>query len=151
MSLKEKVDSMIKDAMRAKDQDTLRALRGVKSLILLAETEKGKVGPLSEEQEITLLNKALKQRKESAEIFAREGRVEAANAELAEVAVIEKFLPAQLSDEEIAEAVKGIITQVGATSAKDMGKVMGAATKALAGKADNKKVADLVKSLLAGA
>ena len=148
MSLKEKVDAEIKNAMRAKDQDALRALRGIKSMILLAETEGGQVGELSAEREMQLLNKAVKQRKESAETYTAQNRQDLADKELAEVAIIEKFLPAQLSDDELLAAVKAIIAQVGATSAKDMGKVMGAASKQLAGKADNKRVADTVKAAL---
>lgn len=148
MSLKEKVDAEIKNAMRAKDQDALRALRGIKSMILLAETEGGQVGELSAEREMQLLNKAVKQRKESAETYTTQNRQDLADKELAEVAIIEKFLPAQLSDDELLAAVKAIIAQVGATSAKDMGKVMGAASKQLAGKADNKRVADTVKAAL---
>jgi uncharacterized protein YqeY len=148
MSLKEKVDAEIKNAMRAKDQDALRALRGIKSMILLAETEGGQVGELSAEREMQLLNKAVKQRKESAETYTAQNRQDLADKELVEVAIIEKFLPAQLSDEDLLAAVKAIVAQVGATSAKDMGKVMGAASKQLAGKADNKRVADAVKAAL---
>ena len=149
MSLKEKVEAEMKNAMKAKDKQSLQALRGIKSMILLAETEKGKTeGGLSKEAELQLLGKAAKQRRESAEIYQKEGREDLATVELAELKVIEQFLPEQLSDEEISAAIQEIIKQTGASSMKDMGKVMGMAQKKFAGKADNKKVAGLVKALL---
>ncbi|MBX2843268.1 MAG: GatB/YqeY domain-containing protein [Flammeovirgaceae bacterium] len=151
MSLKEKVESDMKVAMKAKDKDTLRALRSIKSLILLAETEKGSNEEgLSEEAEMKLLSKASKQRKDSAEIYSKEGRTELAEIELSELAVIEKYLPKQMSDEELEAELKAIITATGATGMKEMGKVMGMASKKLAGKADNKKISMFVKNALSG-
>ena len=145
MSLKEKVEAEMKTAMKAKDKQSLQALRGIKSMILLAETEKGKSeGGLSEEAEVQLLSKAAKQRRESAEIYQKEGREDLAEVELAELKVIETFLPEQLSDEEIAATIQDIIKQTGASSMKDMGKVMGMAQKKFAGKADNKKLISMV-------
>jgi len=148
MSLKQQIDSDIKSAMLAKNKEELTALRSIKSLILLAETEKGGSGDLSQDIENKLLMKAAKQRKESAEIFQKEGRVELANKELFELEVISRYLPKQLSEDEVAEALKRIIEQVGATGPQDMGKVMGTATKQLAGKADGKMISEIVKKLL---
>ncbi|GAL87609.1 aspartyl-tRNA amidotransferase subunit B [Sporocytophaga myxococcoides] len=148
MSLKEKIDADIKSAMLAKNKDELRALRSIKSLILLAETDKGAQGEVSADAEIKLLTKAAKQRKESAEVYAGQGRADLEKIELDELAVIEKYLPKQLSEDEIAAKLKEIIAEVGAKGPGDMGKVMGAATKAFAGTADNKVVSALVKSLL---
>ncbi|WP_028979932.1 GatB/YqeY domain-containing protein [Sporocytophaga myxococcoides] len=148
MSLKEKIDADIKSAMLAKNKDELRALRSIKSLILLAETDKGAQGEVSTDAEIKLLTKAAKQRKESAEVYAGQGRADLEKIELDELAVIEKYLPKQLSEDEIAAKLKEIIAEVGAKGPGDMGKVMGAATKAFAGTADNKVVSALVKSLL---
>ncbi len=148
MSLKEKIDADIKSAMLAKNKDELRALRSIKSLILLAETDKGAQGEVSADAEIKLLTKAAKQRKESAEVYAGQGRADLEKIELDELAVIEKYLPKQLSEEEVAAKLKEIIAEVGAKGPGDMGKVMGAATKAFAGTADNKVVSALVKSLL---
>ncbi len=149
MSLKQQIDSDIKTAMLAKNKEELMALRSVKSLILLAETEKGGSGEISQEVESKLLMKAAKQRKESAEIFQKEGRDELAKKELLELDVISRYLPKQLSEEEITSELKKIIDQVGAKTPQDMGKVMGAATKQLAGKADGKLISELVKKLLA--
>jgi uncharacterized protein YqeY len=148
MSLKETIDADIKAAMLAKNKDELRALRGIKSLILLAETDKGANGEVSAEAEIKILQKAAKQRRESAEVYAAQGRNDLEKIELDELAVIERYLPKQLSEEEITAKLKEIIAQVGAKGPGDMGKVMGAATKAFAGTADNKVVSALVKSLL---
>lgn len=149
MSLKQQIDNDIKSAMLAKNKEELTALRGVKSLILLAETEKGGSGDISQEIENKLLMKAAKQRKESAEIFQKEGRVDLANKELFELEVISRYLPKQLSEEEIVVELKKIMEQVGAKGPQDMGKVMGAATKQLAGKADGKLISELVKKILA--
>lgn len=150
MSLKDRVQEAMKGAMKAKDQDTLRALRDIKSLILVAETAEGRKGePLTEEEELKLLAKAVKQRKDSAAIYREQQRADLYEKEEAEAAVIERFLPAQLSAEEVEAKVKEIIAAVGASSMKDMGKVMGQATKALAGVADPKAVSALVKRLLA--
>ncbi|ODS82875.1 MAG: glutamyl-tRNA amidotransferase [Cytophagaceae bacterium SCN 52-12] len=148
MSLKSQVEGGIKDAMRAKDQDTLRALRAIKSLILLEETKGGQAGELSAEDELRLLTKAAKQRKESIEVFRAQGREDLAEKEEAELAVVERFLPKQLSEEEVKTRLMDIIARVGATSAGDLGKVMGVATKELAGQADGKTISALAKSLL---
>ena len=148
MSLKEQIDQDIKQAMRDKNKDELTALRGIKSMILLAETEKGAGETLSEETELKLLTKAAKQRKESAEIYGGENREELAGKEEFEYEVISRYLPAQLSDEELGAALDRIIQDSGAAGPKDMGKVMGMATKSLAGKADGKKIAALVKEKL---
>ena len=115
---------------------------------MLARTEAGASEELSEADELKLLQKLVKQRKDSAALYTQQGRNDLAEPELAQMAVIEKFLPAQLSEAEVEEALKGIIAQVGATNPKDMGKVMGAATKQLAGKADGKLISDIVKKLL---
>ena len=149
MSLKSKVESDIRDAMRAKDQDKLRALRAIKSLILLEETSGNNTGELSEDEELKLLTKAAKQRREAAEIFHAQNREDLAAKEEAELAFIEEFMPRQLTEDEIKAKLEAIITQVGASSPADMGKVMGVATKELAGQADGKVVASLVRSLLA--
>ena len=149
MSLKQTIDQDIKQAMLAKQKDRLRALRAIKSLILLAETEKGAQGDLSEEKELALLMRAAKQRKESAEIFGQQNREDLMKNELEELAVIEEYLPKMLSEEETEEKVKEIIASVGATSPSDMGKVMGVATKQLQGKAEGKLISTLVKQLLA--
>lgn len=148
MTLEEKINNDIKAAMLAKDQTKLRGLRAVKAAIQLAKTEKGASETLTEEREVALLTKLIKQRKESIGIYEAQNRADLAQTEKEEVAVIEQYLPAQMSEEEIRATIQKIIAEVGATSAKEMGKVMGAASKALAGKADNKLVADIVKSLL---
>ncbi|HMR56250.1 MAG TPA: GatB/YqeY domain-containing protein [Cyclobacteriaceae bacterium] len=149
MSLKQQIDNDIKAAMLAKNKEELTALRSVKSLILLAETDKGSTGEISAEVEMKLLTKAAKQRKESAEIFLKEGRNDLAQKEQFELDVISRYLPKQLTEEEIAAELKKIIEQVGAKGAQDMGKVMGTATRQLAGKADGKMISELVKKLLA--
>ena len=148
MSLQTKVMEALKEAMKAKDTVALESLRAIKSAILLARTEAGASEELSEADELKLLQKLVKQRKDSAALYTQQGRNDLADPELAQMAVIEKFLPAQLSEAEVEEALKGIIAQVGATTPKDMGKVMGAATKQLAGKADGKLISDIVKKLL---
>ena len=149
MSLQTKVMDALKEAMKAKDTIALESLRAIKSAILLAKTEAGAAAELAEEEELKLLQKLVKQRKDSAALYAQQGRNDLAEPELAQVAVIEIFLPKQLSEAEVTEAVKAIIAEVGATSAKDMGKVMGVATKQLAGKTDGKVISAIVKSLLA--
>ena len=149
MSLKTQIDNDIKAAMLAKNKDELTALRSIKSMILLAETEKGGSGDLALDIEGKLLMKAAKQRKESAEIFQKEGRDDLAKKELVEYEVISRYLPKQLTEEEISAELKKIIEQVGAKGPQDMGKVMGTATKQLAGKADGKVISELVKKLLA--
>ncbi|GAA4435985.1 GatB/YqeY domain-containing protein [Ravibacter arvi] len=149
MSLKSQVESGIKDAMRAKDQDTLRALRAIKSLILLEETKGGQTGELSAEDELKLLTKAAKQRRESMEVFVAQGRNDLAEKEEAELVVVERFLPKQLTEDEVKEKLKEIIARVGASSPAEIGKVMGVATKELAGQAEGKVISALAKSLLA--
>lgn len=149
MSLEVKIMTDLKVAMLAKDEAALRSLRAIKAAILLAKTAEGGNGEVSEEEEIKLLQKMVKQRKDSLEIFQQQNRPELAKKEEEEIAVIEKFLPKQMSPEEIKAALKNIITTVGASSPADMGKVMGAATKQLAGKADGKTISALVKELLA--
>ena len=149
MSLKQQIDNDIKKAMLEKNKDDLTALRSIKSMILLAETEKGGSETLASDVENKLLMKAAKQRKESAEIFQKENRDDLAKKELLELEVITRYLPKQLSEEEVKTELKKIIEQVGAKTPQDMGKVMGVATKQLAGKADGKLISELVKRLLA--
>lgn len=148
MSLKQQIDNDIKAAMLDKQKEALTALRAIKSMILLAETEKGKTGELDKDAEDKLLMKAAKQRKESAEIFKNENREDLYKKELFELEIISRYLPKQLSRDEILAALKNIISQVGASGPQDMGKVMGQATKALAGKADGKTISEIVKQLL---
>jgi uncharacterized protein YqeY len=148
MSLKTQIDNDIKQAMLAKNKEELEALRSIKSMILLAETEKGVSADITSEAESKLLMKAAKQRKESAEIFQKENRPELAQRELVQLEVINRYLPKQLSEEEITAELKKIIEQIGAKGPQDMGKVMGTATKQLAGKADGKVISELVKKIL---
>ena len=149
MSLQAEVMEELKEAMKAKNTVALESLRAIKSAILLAKTEAGATEELTEADELKLLQKLVKQRKDSAALYSQQGREDLAQPELAQMAVIEKFLPKQLTEEEITAAVKGFIADVGATTAKDMGKVMGVASKALAGKADGKLISEIVKKLLA--
>jgi uncharacterized protein len=148
MSLKQQIDNDIKKAMLAKHKEELEALRAIKSLILLAETDKSAGGDVSAETENKLLQKAVKQRKESADIFTQQGRTDLADKENFQLEVISRYLPKQLSQEEIEATLRDIIAQVGATGPQDMGKVMGTATKTLSGKADGKLISELVKKLL---
>ena len=148
MSLKTQIDGDIKQAMLSKNSERLRALRAIKSLILLAESEKGAKAELDQAAEMAILTKAAKQRKDSLAIFEEQNRPDLAEKEQAELDVINEFLPKQLSEEEVKSEVAKLIAQVGASSPQDMGKVMGAATKALAGKADGKLISTLVKELL---
>ena len=149
MSLKSTIDQDIKAAMRAKDQGALRALRAIKSQIILAETSEGRNGEaLTEAEELKLLAKQAKQRKDSWQQFKDNGRDDLAKTEEEELAVIEKYLPQGLSEDEIKGEVEKIIAQVGATSMKDMGKVMGMASKAMAGRADGKVISQFVKQFL---
>lgn len=150
MALKQKIDAEIKSAMMAKDKARLTALRAIKSLILLEETKEGFSGELGSEEELKLLTKAAKQRKDSAEIYEKQGRKDLLEVEIAELAVIQEFLPKAFSTEELEAAISEIISRCGAAGPKDMGKVMGIASKELAGKADGKAIADQVKTLLAG-
>jgi hypothetical protein len=149
MSLEQKIMTELKAAMLAKDEAALRSLRAIKAAILLAKTSEGGSGELKEEDEIKLLQKMAKQRKDSLEIFQQQNRADLAKKEEEELAVIEKFLPKQLSPDEIKAELVRIIADTGATSPADMGKVMGIATKQLAGKADGKTISTLVKELLA--
>lgn len=148
MGLKQQIDGDIKKAMLSKNKEELEALRSIKSLILLAETEKGGVDEISGEAEKKLLMKAAKQRKESAEIFEKQARKDLADRELLQLEVINRYLPKQLSEEEIKTALESVIKEVGASGPQDMGKVMGVATKKLAGQADGKLISELVKKLL---
>lgn len=148
MTLKERIEADMKQAMLQKNKDELTTLRSIKSLILLAQTDKGGPKELSEDEEMKILTKAAKQRKESAEIFQEQGRPELAEKELKELEVINRYLPSQLSDDELEAEIKNIIAQLGASGPKDMGKVMGVASKTLAGKADGKAIATKVKALL---
>lgn len=148
MGLKEQIDADIKKAMLARNKEELEALRSIKSLILLAETDKSATNELSVETENKLLLKAAKQRKESADIFQQQDRQDLAVKELFQLDIISRYLPKQLSEEEVQSELKAIINQVGATGPQDMGKVMGLATKSLAGKADGKFISELVKKLL---
>jgi hypothetical protein len=149
MDLFEQVSGDIKKAMLAKDKVRLEALRGIKKEFLEAKTSKGGDGELSEEVAIKILQKMVKQRKDSAEIFAQQNRPELAAKELEEVGCIEIYLPAQMTAAELDAQIKAIITEVGAEGPKDMGKVMGAASKALAGKAEGRAISETVKRLLA--
>ncbi|MCA5004584.1 GatB/YqeY domain-containing protein [Sphingobacterium bovistauri] len=149
MSLEQTINQDIKAAMIAKDAVRLRGLRAVKSAILLAKTEKAGVEVLSEDAEIKVLQKLVKQRKESGEIYKTQGREDLFQIEFEEQEVIEQYLPKQLSREDIEAAIKSIITETGAAGMKDMGKVMGAANAQLAGKADGKTISEIVKSSLA--
>lgn len=148
MSLFDTVSNDIKKAMLARDHVRLESLRGIKKEFLEAKTAKGASGDLSDADATKILAKMVKQRKESAAIYAGQNRDDLAQSELAEVAVIEEYLPKQLSDEELTAAVKEIIAKVGATSMKEMGKVMGAASKQLAGKAEGGAISAKVKQLL---
>ncbi|HEX8041825.1 MAG TPA: GatB/YqeY domain-containing protein [Chryseosolibacter sp.] len=149
MGLKQQIDSDIKKAMLAKNKEELEALRSIKSMILLAETEKGGSDELTSEAENKLLMKAAKQRKESADIFVQQGRKDLSDKELLQLEVINRYLPKQLSENELRSAVQAIIKELGAAGPQDMGKVMGVATKKLAGQADGRMISELVKKLLA--
>lgn len=148
MSLQQDIMAALKDAMKAKDQTALTALRAVKSAILLAKTESGASDELSEEQELKLLQKQVKQRKDSAAVYLEQGREDLAAPELAEAEIISQFLPEALSEEEIEKVVVATIDQVGAEGMKDMGKVMGIVSKELAGQADGKTISGIVKAKL---
>ena len=147
MSLEIIISDAIKDAMRAKDKVALDALRAVKSQILLLKTE-AKGAEVSAEQEIAILQRMIKQRKDSYDQFTAQNRSDLAEVEEAQSKVIEKYLPQQMTTEELEEAMKNIIAETGATSAKDLGKVMGMAGKALAGKSDGKSISEMAKKLL---
>ena len=149
MSLKTIIDADIKTAMLAKDKVGLLALRDIKKYILIEETKPGKTGDLSEAEEMAILQKAVKQRKDSADIFKQQNRPDLLEKEEAEIAIISKYLPEAMSEEDLKTAIQAIIAQVGASSRADMGKVMGVASKALAGKTDGKSISTMVKVLLA--
>jgi uncharacterized protein YqeY len=148
MNLEQKVMAEMKDAMKSKNESLLRGLRAIKAEIIKAKTEPGAGGEIDEATELKFLQKMMKQRKDSLEIFEKQGRNDLAEKEREEMQVIERFLPKQLSEEEIRHIVSGIIKNTGAASQADMGKVMGAATKELAGKADGKTISAIVKELL---
>jgi uncharacterized protein YqeY len=148
MSLINQVDQDIKQAMLAKQAGRLRGLRAIKAALLLARTEKGAAEELTEEAEIKVLQKLIKQRKESADIYKTQNREDLYEIEMEEMRVIEPYLPKQMSHDEVATYLKDLVGRVGATSVKDMGKVMGAANKELAGKADGRTISELVKQLL---
>jgi uncharacterized protein YqeY len=148
MALEQSIMAEMKEAMKAKNEAALRGLRAIKAAIIIAKTSEGAGGELKEEDETKLLQKLVKQRKDSLEIFQKQNRPDLAQKEEEEIAVIEKFLPKQMSTEELKVALTTIIEQVGATSPADMGKVMGAATKQFAGQADGKAISAAVKELL---
>ena len=149
MNLFDQVSNDIKSAMLAKDKVRLEALRGIKKEFLEAKTAKGADGELTDDMAMKILAKMVKQRKESAQIYTEQNRPDLAEPELAEAAVIETYLPKQMTEEELTEALKAIIAQVGATTPPEMGKVMGVATKQLAGRADGRAISAKVKELLA--
>jgi uncharacterized protein len=148
MSLEQKIMAELKTAMLAKDEKTIRSLRAIKAKIIEAKTSSGAGGEVSEDEEIKILQRMVKQRKDSVDIFRQQNREDLASKEVEEIEVIEKFLPAQMSAEELKKEVERIIAEVGAAGPGDMGKVMGAATKQLAGKADGKSISATVKELL---
>jgi uncharacterized protein YqeY len=151
MSLEEKIMTDLKAAMLAKDEISLRSLRAIKAAILNAKTAEGAGGILKEEDETKLLQKLVKQRKDSLEIFEQQNRNDLAEKEKEEIEIIEKFLPAQLGNEELKQIISGIIKEAGVSSPSDMGKIMGLANKQLAGKAEGKTIAAIVKELLSHA
>ncbi|WP_298351925.1 GatB/YqeY domain-containing protein [uncultured Dokdonia sp.] len=148
MSLSKDVMTAMKEAMKAKDQNALTSLRAIKSAILLAQTESGVKEEITEEQELKLLQKLVKQRKDSAAIFNEQGRADLADPEIAQAEVIAQFLPEQLGEDDIAKVVDEVIAATGAQGMKDMGKVMGQVNGKLAGKADGKTISTIVKSRL---
>jgi hypothetical protein len=148
MNLEQKIMAELKTAMLAKDEKAVRSLRAIKAAIIVAKTAEGAGGELKEDDEIKLLQKLVKQRKDSLDIFTQQNRPELAAKEQEEIEVIEKFLPKQLSAEELKEEIRRIIAETGASSPADMGKVIGAANKKLAGRADGKTISGVVKELL---
>ncbi|GGH81355.1 hypothetical protein HNQ91_005532 [Filimonas zeae] len=148
MNLEQKIMVELKEAMKAKDEATLRGLRAIKAAIILAKTEAGSNGELKEGEDVKLLQKLVKQRKDSLDIFTKQNRPDLAEKEQQEITVIEKFLPAQMSEAELKVAIAAIIAETGASSAADMGKVMNAASKQLGGKAEGKVISAVVKELL---
>jgi uncharacterized protein len=148
MELEKLINDEIKAAMLARDSKKLDALRAIKAALLLEKTKEGTTGEIPDSVELKLLQKLVKQRRESAEIYRQANRNDLAENDLFEAAIIEKFLPQQLSEEKVKEIIQRIISETGASSMKDMGKIMGMANKELAGKADNKLISDIVKNLL---
>lgn len=148
MSLEVKIMDHMKEAMKAKDSVALEALRAIKSAIILAKTEAGATDTLTEDQEIKMLQRLVKMRKDSAEIFTKQNRPDLAEPELAQIAVIEKFLPVQLSEEEVEAIISKIIAETGASGIASMGKVMGLATAQIGGQAEGKVISGIVKKLL---
>lgn len=148
MSLEQLIMADMKEAMKAKNEGVLRGLRAIKAEIIKAKTEPGANGEINADGELKLLQKLVKQRKDSLEIFRQQNRADLAQKEEEEIAVIEKFLPQQMSEAELKEAITAIIAETGASSPADMGKVMGVASKQLAGKADGKAISTMVKELL---
>jgi len=144
----ENINDEIKQAMLAKDKIRLEALRGIKKELLEAKTAKDASGTISEETVIAILQKMVKQRKDSAQIYIQQGRTDLADVEVAQFNVIQEYLPAQLSPEELEEAIRSIIAKTGATSMKEMGKVMGVASKELAGRTEGRLISEMVKKLL---
>jgi uncharacterized protein len=150
MPLEQQIMTEMKEAMKAKNEGVLRALRAIKAEIIKAKTEPGAAGEIDEATEQKFLQKMMKQRRDSLDIFEKQGREDLAAKEREEMAVIEKFLPKQLDETELKEIIKNIIAETGASTPADMGKVMGVASKQLAGKADGKTISTMVKDLLAG-
>ena len=148
MSLENKIMTAMKESMKSKDQTSLRSLRAIKSAIILHKTQKGSSDEISNEDELKILQKLVKQRKDSADIYQNQDRMDLAQPELDEIKVIEKFLPEALPEKEIEEAVKKVINDTGAEGMKDMGKVMGIVTKTLMGKADGKTISTIVRNNL---
>ena len=148
MKISEQINEDMKSAMRAKDKVTLEALRAAKTAFTLARTQEGSTGELSNEDELKIIQKLVKQRNESAEIYKQQLRDDLYQNEIAEAKALEKYLPAKLSAEELKASVRSIIEKTGASGMKDMGKIMGVASKELAGKADGKEIATIVKELL---
>lgn len=148
MSLETQVMSFMKDAMKNKDEALLRGLRAIKAEIIKAKTDPGANGEISEDGEMKLLQKLVKQRKDSLAIYEQQSRPDLAAKESEEIAIIEKFLPAQMSEEDVKAAVQAIVTEIGAAGPQDLGKVMGVATKKLAGQADGKVISAMAKAIL---
>ena len=149
MNLEQQVMAEMKEAMKSKNEAGLRGLRAIKAEIIKAKTEPGANGQMSAEVELKMLQKMMKQRKDALEIYQQQNRQDLAQKEQEEIAIIERFLPAQMNDEDLKKALREIIAETGATSPADMGKVMGAATKKLSGRADGKAISAAVKELLA--
>ena len=148
MSLQTEVMTALKEAMKAKDKVSLESLRAIKSELLLAQTRGGAGGEINEREEIKILQKLVKQRKDSATLYTEQGRTDLAEPELAQAKIIAQFLPEQMSEDKLKEIISDLIVKTGATSMKDMGKIMGMASKQLTGKADGKAISTLVKQLL---